>query len=104
MSTFSINNKLMNISYRNESGESGIGRRRFGKKHEMTEEDIKLRYITPAIECKWKIHAQIRMEQSFTDGRVIVRRNPVARGKKKKTDYILYYKRNLPLAIVEAKR
>jgi len=73
------------------------------KKHEMTEEDIKLRYITPAIECKWDKHTQIRMEQSFTDGRVIVRGNSVARGKKKKADYILYYKRNLPLAIVEAK-
>ena len=72
-------------------------------KHEMTEEDIKLRYITPAIECKWDKHTQIRMEQSFTDGRVIVRGNSVARGKMKKADYILYYKRNLPLAIVEAK-
>jgi type I restriction enzyme M protein len=38
------------------------------KKHEMTEEDIKLRFITPAIECKWDKHTQIRMEQSFTDG------------------------------------
>ena len=73
------------------------------KKHEMTEEDIKLRYITPAIESKWDKHTQIRMEQSFTDGRVIVRGNSVARGKRKKADYILYYKRNLPLAIVEAK-
>jgi type I restriction enzyme R subunit len=44
------------------------------------------------------------MEYSFTDGRVIVRGNakPV-RGKRKKADYILCYKRNLPLAIVEAK-
>ena len=73
-------------------------------KHEMTEEDIKLQFITPAIECKWDKHTQIRMEQSFTDGRVIVRGNSVARGKKKKADYILYYKRNIPLAIVEAKR
>ena len=73
------------------------------KKHEMTEEDIKLRYITPAIESKWDKHTQIRMEQSFTDGRVIVRGNFTARGKKKKADYILYYKRNLPLAIIEAK-
>jgi len=69
----------------------------------MTEEDIKLRYITPAIECKWDKHSQIRMEYCFTDGRVIVRGNIVARGKRKKADYILYYKRNLPLAIVEAK-
>jgi type I restriction enzyme R subunit len=73
-------------------------------KSEMTEEDIKLKYITPAIECKWDKHSQIRMEYNFTDGRIIVRGNakPV-RGKRKKADYILYYKRNLPLAIVEAK-
>ena len=57
------------------------------KKHEMTEEDIKLRYITPAIERKWDRHNQIRMEYSFTDGRVIVRGNSVARGKRKKADY-----------------
>ena len=73
------------------------------KKSEMTEEDVKLQFITPAIICKWDKHAQIRMEQFFTDGRVIVRGNIVARGKRKKADYVLYYKRNLPLAIVEAK-
>ena len=73
------------------------------KKSGMTEEDIKLRYITPAIECKWDKNTQMRMEYNFTDGRVIVRGNVVARGKRKKADYVLYYKRNLPLAIVEAK-
>jgi type I restriction enzyme R subunit len=73
------------------------------EKHEMTEEDVKLRYITPAIERKWDKNNQIRMEYSFTDGRVIVRGNTVARGKRKQADYILYYKRNIPLAIVEAK-
>ena len=73
------------------------------RKNEMTEEDIKLRYITPAIVCKWDKHTQMRMEYGFTDGRVIVRGNIVARGKRKKADYVLYYKRNLPLAIVEAK-
>ena len=72
-------------------------------KQEMTEEDIKLRFITPAIEGKWDKHSQIRMEYCFTDGRVIVRGNSVDRGKKKKADYVLYYKRNLPLAIIEAK-
>ena len=72
-------------------------------KKNMTEEDIKLRYITPAITSKWDSHTQIRMEYNFTDGRVIVRGNTVARGKRKKADYVLYYKRNLPLAIVEAK-
>ncbi|MDR0498557.1 MAG: DEAD/DEAH box helicase family protein [Holophagales bacterium] len=73
------------------------------KKSAMTEEEVKLRYITPAIECKWNSHTQMRMEQVFTDGRVIVRRNTVERGKKKKADYVLYHKSNLPLAIVEAK-
>jgi type I restriction enzyme R subunit len=69
----------------------------------MTEEDIKLKYITPAIDCKWDRQSQMRMEYNFTDGRVIVQGNTAQRGKRKKADYILYYKRNLPLAIVEAK-
>ena len=72
-------------------------------KRDMSEEDIKLRYITPAIDCKWDKHTQIRMEYFFTDGRVIVRGNTVERGQRKKADYVLFYKRNLPLAIVEAK-
>jgi type I restriction enzyme R subunit len=69
----------------------------------MSEEDIKLRYITPAIDCKWDRHSQMRMEYCFTDGRIIVRGNIVERGKRKKADYVLYYKHNIPLAIVEAK-
>ena len=74
------------------------------KKHEMTEEDIKLQFITPAIEdAGWDRQKQIRMEYNFTDGRVIVRGNVTARGKRKRTDYLLYYKPNIPLAIVEAK-
>ena len=73
-------------------------------KHEMTEEDIKLQYITPAIESAgWDKLKQIKMEYNFTDGRVIVRGNVTARGKRKRTDYLLYYKPNIPLAIVEAK-
>lgn len=74
------------------------------RKHEMTEEDIKLQFITPAIEgAGWDRLRQIRMEYNFTDGRVIVRGNVTARGRRKRTDYLLYYKPNLPLAIVEAK-
>ena len=74
------------------------------KKHEMTEEDIKLQFITPAVEnAGWDKHKQIKLEYSFTDGRVIVRGNAVARGKRKRCDYLLYYKPNLPLAIIEAK-
>jgi len=74
------------------------------KKHEMTEEDIKLQFITPAIEnAGWDKFRQIKLEYNFTDGRVIVRGNVTARGKRKRTDYLLFYKPNLPLAIVEAK-
>lgn len=75
-------------------------------KKKLTEEDIKNRYITPAIEqCGWK-KEQMRMEFLFTDGRVIPDGKKGKRGVRKKTDYLLYYKTlgsNLPLAIVEAK-
>ena len=74
------------------------------KKHEMTEEDIKLQFITPAVEkAGWDKSKQIKMEYNFTDGRVIVRGNTTARGTRKRTDYLLYYKPNLPIAIIEAK-
>ena len=60
------------------------------KKQEMTEEDIKLQYITLAIEgAGWDKLKQIKMEYNFTDGRVIVRGNVTARGKRKRTDYLL---------------
>jgi type I restriction enzyme R subunit len=74
------------------------------RKCEMTEEDVKLQFITPAITAKWDRDTQIKMEYNFTDGQVMVRGNtkPV-RGRRKKADYVLYYKPNLPLAIVEAK-
>lgn len=74
-----------------------------GKKY-LSEEDIKAQYITPAIiDAGWDQKTQIRMEHAFTDGRIIVRGNITTRGKKKRADYILFYKNNLPLAIVEAK-
>lgn len=67
------------------------------RKHEMTEEDIKLQFITPAIEgAGWDRQRQIRMEYNFTDGRVIVRGNVTARGRRKRTDYLLYYKPQPP--------
>lgn len=70
----------------------------------LTEEDIKLRYITPAIlNAGWDKH-QFRMEYFFTDGQVLVRGKVVRRGARKKTDYILMHKdSDLPLAIIEAK-
>lgn len=73
------------------------------KKHEMTEEDIKFQYITPAIEEAGWNKSQIKLEYSFTDGRVIVRGDTVARGKQKRADYLLHHKSNMPIAIVEAK-
>ena len=72
--------------------------------HEMTEADIRSQFIDPALRrAGWDDHAQVRREHDFTDGRVIVNGHQTARGKRKRADYILYYKRNLPLAIVEAK-
>lgn len=73
-------------------------------KKALSEEDIKMKYITPAIEkAGWDIKTQVRAEYSFTDGRIIVRGNLVVRGKRKRADYILSYKPNMPLAIIEAK-
>ncbi|GIN51132.1 DEAD/DEAH box helicase family protein [Bacillus paralicheniformis] len=74
-----------------------------GKKH-LSEEDIKARYITPAIiDAGWDINKQVRLEYAFTAGRIILRGNVTARGKKKRADYVLFYKNNFPLAVIEAK-
>jgi type I restriction enzyme R subunit len=70
----------------------------------LTEEDIKFRYITPAVEKAGWAKEQVLMEYFFTDGQVLVRGNTIKRGKRKKADYILTYKDGqLPLAIIEAK-
>lgn len=70
----------------------------------LTEEDIKFRYVTPAIErASWE-KSQIFMEYFFTDGQVIVRGKTVHRGRRKKADYLLVHTAaQIPLAIVEAK-
>lgn len=68
----------------------------------MTEEDIKLRYITPAIQAKWGLD-RITMETKITDGRINLRGNITVREKPKKADYVLYLHKNKPIAIVEAK-
>lgn len=68
----------------------------------MTEEDIKLQYITPAITDKWDIH-KITMETQITDGKINLKGNFVFREKPKRADYILYLNANNPIAIVEAK-
>lgn len=74
-----------------------------GKKN-LSEEDIKARYITPAItDAGWDIKKQVRLEYAFTAGRIILRGNVTARGKQKRADYVLFYKNNFPLAVIEAK-
>lgn len=70
-------------------------------KKQMTEEDIKLNYITPAILKGWKGH--ITMETKITDGRINIRGNIVARSKPKFADYLLYLNDGKPIAVVEAK-
>jgi len=73
-------------------------------KKELSERDICTKYINPAIEnAGWNIQSQVREEVSFTDGRIFVKGNLSTRGKRKRADYILYYKPNIPIAIIEAK-
>lgn len=72
--------------------------------YKLSEEDTKRIEITPTIvEKGWDNKTQIRQEFSFTKGRIMVRGKEVKRGEPKRADYVLYYKSNLPLAIVEAK-
>lgn len=79
---------------------------RMNKKN-LTEADIRTKFITPALvgpDCgKWNVMTQIREEVYFTKGRVIVRGKTVQRGEPKKADYILYYKPGIPVAVIEAK-
>ncbi|WP_218643649.1 EcoAI/FtnUII family type I restriction enzme subunit R [Paenarthrobacter ureafaciens] len=70
----------------------------------MSETDIRTKFITPAIvQAGWDLHTQIREEVTFTKGRIQVRGQLFSRGEAKRVDYLLSYRRNLPLAIVEAK-
>ncbi len=70
----------------------------------LSERDICTKFITPALrQAGWDEMLQIREEFSFTKGRIIVRGKLVSRGKAKRADYILYYKPNIPLALIEAK-
>ena len=70
-------------------------------KKQMSEEDIKLNYITPAIQPGWSGH--ITMETKITDGRINIKGNMVARSKPKFADYLLYLNSGKPIAVVEAK-
>ena len=73
-------------------------------KESLSERDICTKFITPAVQrAGWDDLTQIREEVSFTKGRIIVRGKLVTRGKAKRADYILYYKPNIPIALIEAK-
>lgn len=73
-------------------------------KKDLSESDIKAKFITPAIlKSGWDEQTQIGREIFFTDGRIYVKGKLTARGKRKFADYILFYKPNVPIAIIEAK-
>lgn len=72
-------------------------------KNQMTEEDIKLNFITSAIQSRgWKNKITMETRVKFTDGRINLRGNLVTREAAKKADYVLYINANNPIAIVEA--
>lgn len=73
-------------------------------KRSLTERDICTKFILPAIRrAGWDDMLQVREEVYFTKGRIIVRGKLVTRGKAKKADFVLYYKPNIPIALIEAK-
>lgn len=73
-------------------------------KKSLSERDICTKFITPAlIKAGWDSQKQVLEEVSFTDGKIYVRGRLTARGVRKRADYILYYKANIPLAVIEAK-
>lgn len=73
-------------------------------KKSLTEEEICRQFITPAlIASGWDPKSQIKQQVQFTDGRIIITGDHFERGEKKRADYILYYKGNIPLALIEAK-
>jgi len=76
----------------------------FMDKKTLSESDICAKFITPAlIKAGWDEGFQIRREVSFTKGRIIVRGKLHTRGEQKRADYILYFKANIPIAVIEAK-
>ncbi len=73
-------------------------------KKQFSERDICTKYITPALErAGWDIATQIREEFALTNGRVLVRGQLHTRAKNKRADYVLFYKPNIPIAVIEAK-
>ncbi|MGE5613558.1 MAG: EcoAI/FtnUII family type I restriction enzme subunit R [Bacillota bacterium] len=72
-------------------------------KRSLTEQEIRTRFITPAIKAAGWTDAQIREEYAITKGRIIARGGSYKREKAKYADYVLFYKPHIPIAIIEAK-
>src|SRR4051794_28203922 len=73
-------------------------------KKSLSERDICTQFITPALQqAGWDFSTQVREEVTFTAGRIIVRGKLHSRGTKKRADYLLYFKPNFPIAVIEAK-
>ncbi|MCA9047418.1 MAG: type I restriction enzyme HsdR N-terminal domain-containing protein [Planctomycetaceae bacterium] len=74
-------------------------------KRELSEREICSRFITPALQQSgWNLQTQIREERTLTDGRIHVRGSRTRRGPQKRADYVLEYRVNIPVAVVEAKK
>ncbi len=75
-----------------------------GSKKDLSERDICTQFILPALtKAGWNVEKQIREEVYFTNGRIFVKGNKTARGERKRADFILYIKPNIPIAVIEAK-
>ncbi|TGL20560.1 DEAD/DEAH box helicase [Leptospira bourretii] len=73
-------------------------------KKSLSERDICSKFINPALEASgWDLHWQVREEFPITNGRIIVRGKLHTRAKNKRADYVLFYKSNIPIAVIEAK-
>ncbi len=73
-------------------------------KKSLSERDICTKYINPALQnAGWDIGKQVREEVTFTDWKIVAKWKKVYRLNKKRADYILYYKNNFPIAVIEAK-
>lgn len=71
-------------------------------KQQMSEEDIKMNYITPVLKKGWGNY--ITTETKITDGRITICGNSAVRGNPKRVDYLLYLNDGKPIAVVEAKK
>ena len=73
-------------------------------KKKLSERDICSKFISPALErAGWDLQTQVREEFPITAGRILVRGKLHTRAKNKRADYVLFYKPNIPLAVIEAK-